>query len=170
MLRRANVRRITADREGSMPARSGKIIIVVAAAASALCAATAFAGPARSGATYRGSLAGSQGHVSITLRISADGARVSAVTLSKLPIYCTGNAPPGARVTFRAATISAAGSFSTTGVDSLVAGPLKGQKVATLTLRGTFGAGGGERGVITTTYSGPAAHCGGKSSYSTRAG
>jgi hypothetical protein len=152
-----------------MPARPRKILVLAAAAVAVSGGAALAAGPVR-GATYRGSLDGSQAHVSIDFRVSAAGSQVTGVTLGKLPIYCTGNAPPGARVAFRAARISAAGTFSTTGADTLVAGPLKGQKVATLTLRGTFAAGGAEHGVLVTTYSGPASHCGGTSSYSARAG
>jgi len=153
-----------------MPPRSRKIpIAILAVAALALAASAALAARAVQGATYRGSLSGGQSHVAISLRVSASGSQVVGVTLGKLPIYCAGNAPPGARVAFRAAKISAAGTFSTTGADTLDAGPLKGQKVATLTLSGSFMAGGAEHGVIATTYSGPAAHCNGRSSYSTRA-
>jgi hypothetical protein len=153
-----------------MPRRSRKILTpILAAAALALAATTALAATAQHGASYRGSLSGSQSHVTISFRVSASGSQVEDVALGRLPIYCTGNAPPGARVTFKAAKITAAWAFSTTCADTLDAGPLKGQKVATLTLSGTFTAHGAEHGVIATTYSGPAAHCNGHSAYSTRA-
>jgi hypothetical protein len=153
---------------GTMQSRSRKIL-VLGAAAFVLAGAGALAASPKHGASYRGSLTGSQAHVTISFHVSADGSAVEDVALSKLPIYCTGNAPPGARIVFKPAKISAAGTFSTTGADTLPAGPLKGQKVATLALSGAFAAGGVAHGVLTTTYSGPAAHCGGKSSYSTRA-
>jgi hypothetical protein len=151
-----------------MPTRSRKIL-VLAAAALALASAAALAASPTGGTHYRGSLTGSQAHVTISFHVSADRSQVEDVALGKLPIYCTGNAPPGARVAFKPAKISATGTFSTTGADTLDAGPLKGQKVATLKLSGSFAAGGAEHGTLATTYSGPAAHCNGRSSYRTHA-
>ena len=132
-----------------------------------LAGAPALAAAPLKGSVYRGSLGGSQSKISISLRVSADGAEVEGLRLSALPIYCPGNGPPGTpTIVFAKARISATGRFASAGKDMINSGPLKGSVVATLKLSGAFTAGGGLRGTITTIYGGPAKSCGGHSSYS----
>ena len=131
-----------------------------------LAGATALAAAPLKGSLYRGSLGGSHSKISISLRVSADGGEVDGLRISALPIYCPGNGPPGTpTIVFAKARISAAGRFSSAGRDMISSGPLKGSVVATLKLSGSFTAGGGVHGTITTIYGGPAKSCGGHSSY-----
>ena len=98
----------------------------------------------------------------------ASGAEVESLRISSLPIYCGGSGPPGTpKIKFQNATISASGSFSSPGKDTIATGPLKGSVAATLVVSGSFSAGGHEHGTVTTTYGGPAKKCGGHSAYST---
>ena len=132
-------------------------------------APVALAATAQAGATYAGSLAGSR-HIAITLHVSPSGRAVVALHIATLPIYCAGNGPPGTpALAFPRSAISQAGKFSASGADMIGSGPLKGSVAATFKVSGTFTAGGRERGVILTTYSGAARHCSGSSAYSTRA-
>jgi hypothetical protein len=117
------------------------------------------------GATYHGAVAG--GKVQLSFRVSADGHRVQALKLSNLPIYCSGSGPPGTELAFTAATVSSSGTFTVRGSDAIASGPLKGTKVATLTVTGTFAAKGHERGVVSVRYVGSASQCSGHSSYAT---
>jgi hypothetical protein len=128
----------------------------------------ALAASAHAGATYTGALAGS-GHIAITFRVSPNARAVVAVQITGLPIYCSGNAPPGIpTLAFPRTAISASGKFAASGKDMIGSGPLKGSVAATFKISGTFMAGGREHGTITTRYGGAAKGCSGSSSYSTR--
>ena len=147
--------------------RNQRAAVSVAVLALALSAAVALAaGPVR-GATYRGSLTGARSSIQISFRVSPGGSQVQAIKLSALPIFCTGGAPPNSTLKFASAGVRA-GTFSTTGRDLLGVGPLKGTVAATLTLSGTFAAGGRESGTVTTIFAGSAKHCGGRARYTTR--
>ena len=136
--------------------------------AFALLATAAFAAAPVKGAGYTGALAGSHSKITISFRVSASGAEVESLRISSLPIYCGGSGPPGTpKIKFQNATISASGSFSSPGRDTIATGPLKGSVVATLVVSGSFSAGGHEHGTVTTTYGGPAKKCGGHSAYIT---
>src|SRR5579859_2486253 len=150
------------------PDRSGTIARAAACGLAALvmAAVPALAAPALRGAVYRGSLGGSQSKIAISFRVSSAGSEVEALRISALPIYCSGNGPPGTpTIVFATARVSAAGTFSSAGKDVIGSGPLKGQVVATLAVSGSFFAGGGAHGRITTSYGGPAKNCGGHSSF-----
>jgi hypothetical protein len=140
-----------------------------AAAATALCTGTALAAGAVAGATYRGTLSALPSKVPISFRVSPDGRQVVAIGLGQLPIYCGGSGPPAAKIAFRAAPISASGTFTAQGRDTIAVGPLKGTAVATLTLTGTFSAGRRESGVVSTHFAGSGSKCGGHSPYTTKA-
>ena len=71
-------------------------------------------------------------------------------------------------ITFTAAKISKAGTFTSTGVQHISTGPLKGQLGARLSITGTFGAGGSEHGAVTVKFP-TAKSCDGTTTYSTRA-
>jgi hypothetical protein len=143
------------------------IITAGLAVALGVMAASALAGGPLRGATYRGSLAGSMSAVAISFHVTANGT-VEGVKLSRLPLYCAGNGPPAARISFASAKVSAQGTFAAAGRDVIASGPVKGSVAATLALTGRFGAGGAESGTLTTTYNGPAKRCGGRSNYATR--
>jgi hypothetical protein len=149
------------DRPGTIVrAAACGLVAVLLAGAPALAAA-----PLK-GSVYRGSLGGSQSKIAISFRVSPGGGEVEALRIGALPIYCPGNGPPGTpTIVFAKARISAAGTFSSAGSDMIGSGPLKGSVVATLKLSGSFSAGGGVHGTITTSYGGPAKDCGGHSSY-----
>ena len=135
----------------------------------AVAAAPALGAPPLKGTVYRGALGGAESNITISFRVSPGGSEVDGIRLSALPIYCPGNGPPGTpAIVFAKARITSAGSFSTTGRDMIGSGPLKGSVAATLTLSGTFAAGGAVHGTIATSYGGPAKSCGGHSSYSAR--
>jgi hypothetical protein len=139
------------------------------AVAAALLLASVAAGAAQvAGATYAGSLGGSQSKVAITLHVSSDGRRVQTVQLSRLPIYCAGGGPPSAQIVFAAAPISRSGGFVANGRDTIAVGPLKGTVVATVTLTGTFGPGRHESGTVSTRFGGSGSRCSGSSRYRTR--
>ncbi len=150
--------------------RSGRVVALAPSGLVALALLTApalAASPVR-GASYRGALGGSHAKIAISFRVSANGSQVQKLRISALPIYCAGSGPPGTpTLSFQGAKISASGTFSSSGKDIISSGPLKGSVAATLRVSGSFAAGGKESGTITTIYSGSAAKCGGRSSYST---
>lgn len=153
--------------------RSGTIARAGACALAALCV---FAAPATAASAltvkaglYAGTLGGGQSKITLSFRVSAAGA-VTAVKISALPIYCSGNGPPGTpSIVFAKARVDASGRFTTKGKDMIASGPLKGSVAATLSLSGAFAAGGRVRGTLTTSYGGPAKSCGGHSSFSAHA-
>ena len=147
-----------------------RAVLAITTGLFACAASAAFAANVSRGATYRGTLSAPQTTVRISFRVSAGGTTVEDVRLSKLPIYCTGSLPPNTKITFKPATISRAGAFSTPGRDVVAVGPLKGTVAATLTLTGTFVSAGRERGVISTTFTGPAKSCSGRTAYRTATG
>jgi hypothetical protein len=140
------------------------------AACSAAVAATALAAAPTRGATYRGALVGARSAIRVSFRVSASGGQVDSITVSALPLYCSGQAPPGARLHFGSAKLGADGRFTATGMDKITVGPLKGSVIARLKLSGAFGAHGTETGVLTSTFlGGLGAKCSGHSSYRTKA-
>jgi hypothetical protein len=137
----------------------------------ALLAAAALAAAPIKGATYRGTLSGARAKITIRFRVSAGATQVQNLRIASLPIYCSGNGPPGApHISFANARISASGSFSSRGKDMITTGPLKSSVVATLLITGTFARDGKESGTVTTTYAGTAKQCGGHSTYTTSSG
>jgi len=151
-----------------MRLRGGHVAGSVAATV-ALPAAAALASLAVAGGSYHGALDGKQSRITISLRVSSDGHRVTSVALSKLPIYCPGAPPPRAKISFQTARIAGDGTFTAKGRDAIAVGPLKGTPVATMKLTGMFAAGRREHGTLTTTFAGSAASkCSGHSSYSTK--
>jgi hypothetical protein len=135
-------------------------------AAPAVAATTLLAASPPKTGVYHGSLGGSQSKISISFRVSAGGGDVEAMKIGALPIYCSGNGPPGTpTIVFQKAAITHAGKFTTRGRDVIASGPLKGSVVATLAVSGTFTAGGGVHGTTATSYGGPAKSCSGRSSY-----
>ncbi len=59
---------------------------------------------------------------------------------TNLPFYCSGGPP--APITFKPAADPQRGTFTTTGVQIISSGPLKGHKGAALTATGRFQSGG----------------------------
>ena len=97
------------------------------------------------GASYSGQLAAPRTSYLVSFKVSASGKQVTALKVSNAPFYCSG----GGRaipVSFASATISKAGTFTSTGKYVIVEGPLKGQVGTKLKLTGKFGKHGGEQG------------------------
>ena len=147
--------------------------IVASATLAVACAGVALAGKAKSpvvkGGSYAGTLAAPRTYITVTFKVSKDGRSVTSLKTNNLPFYCQGGGPP-VPITFKNAPISTAGTFESTGVQIISAGPKKGQKGATLTITGRFLAGRAESGKITTKF--PASSgtsCNGSSTYSTKA-
>lgn len=119
------------------------------------------------GGSYAGSLIPSRDGVLVSFKVSSSGKQVSALTITNIPLYCSGGGKP-IPVHFKNAPISSKGTFSSTGKYVIAEGPKKGQIGTKLKIAGKFLKGGKEQGTLTTTYVG-FANCSGKSSYSTKA-
>jgi hypothetical protein len=146
--------------------RTIAVATACALAAPAVAATTLLAASPPKAGVYHGSLGGSRTKISISFRVSAGGADVEAMKISALPIYCSGNGPPGTpTILFQKAPITHTGKFATKGRDVIASGPLKGSVVATLAVSGIFTAAGSAHGTVATSYGGPAKSCSGTSSY-----
>ena len=150
--------------------RAGGGLLVLVACLLALLTASALAAAPIHGASYRGALTGSRSAIHVSFRVSSSGGAVSSIVVSALPLYCTGQPPPAARIAFSGAKIDSHGTFTALGVDKIGVGPLKGSVIAKLTLTGSFSANRTESGVIQTSFAGgSASRCSGRSPYKTKA-
>ncbi len=130
------------------------------------CTGVALAASQIKGASYSGSLAAPRSSYAVSFKVSASGKRVTGLRISSTPFYCQGGGRP-TPVSFAGATISKAGTFTSTGRYVIKEGPLKGQAGTKLKITGKFAKGGSERGTVTSTYP-KTASCDGKSSYTTK--
>ncbi len=145
-----------------------KASIAVCALGLALAlASVAFAAAVVKGGTYSGGLIPARDGVLVSFKVSANGKKVTGLSTSNLPLYCSGGGPP-IPIHFKSAPISAKGTFSSIGIYHILEGPKKGQLGATLKITGKFLKGGKEQGTLATNYAGFAT-CSGKSPYSTKA-
>jgi hypothetical protein len=129
------------------------------------CASTALAAAPVKGGSYSGQLAAPRSAYLVSFKVSANGKQVTGLKISNTPFYCQGGGPP-IPVHFANATISKAGTFTSTGKYVIVEGPLKGQVGTKLEITGKFAKGGAEQGTVTSTFL-KTAKCSGKSSYTT---
>lgn len=151
-----------------MMASKWKVSTAVCALTLALVlASVAFAANAVKGGSYSGSLIPARDGVVVSFKVSANGKKVTGLSSSNLPLYCSGGGPP-IPIHFKSAAISGKGTFSSTGIYHILEGPKKGQVGANLKITGKFLKGGKEQGTLATNYVG-FANCSGKSSYSTKA-
>jgi hypothetical protein len=118
------------------------------------------------GGSYTGSLVPTRDGVLVSFKVSSSGKQVNALTITNIPLYCSGGGKP-IPVHFKNASISSKGTFSSTGKYVIAEGPKKGQVGNKLKITGKFLKGGKEQGTLTTTYVGFSS-CSGKSSYSTK--
>ena len=139
----------------------------LAVAAIAAGPAVALAVAPEKGASYSGTLAAPRTAIKVSLAVSANGKKVTKLRISDIPLFCSGGGPP-VPITFKAVKISKTGAFKSTGVQHISTGPLKGQLGARLSITGTFGPGGSERGAVTVKFP-TAKSCDGTTTYSTRA-
>ncbi len=145
-----------------------KVSIAVCALVSALVlVSAALAAPLVKGGSYRGGLIPARDGVVVSFKVSASGKKVTGLSTSNIPLYCSGGGPP-IPIYFKSASISGKGTFSSTGIYHVLEGPKKGQVGAKLKITGKFLKGGKEQGTLATNYVGFAS-CSGKSSYSTKA-
>jgi hypothetical protein len=119
------------------------------------------------GGSYRGGLVPSKEEIVVSFKVSSNGKRVTALTITNTPLYCSGGGRP-TPVHFKNASISGKGTFASTGEYVILEGPNKGKVGTKLKITGQFLKGRKERGTLTTTYVG-SPECGGKSPYATRA-
>lgn len=119
------------------------------------------------GGSYSGGLIPTRDGIVLSFKVSANGKKVTGLSSSNLPLYCSGGGPP-IPIHFKSASISGKGTFSSTGVYHILEGPKKGQLGAKLKITGKFLKGGKEQGTLATNYVGFPS-CSGKSSYSTKA-
>ena len=138
--------------------------LVVLAAMFVVGAAFA-AGPVKGG-SYTGSLIPSRDGVTVSFKVSANGKRVSGLSTSNTPLFCSGGGKP-IPVHFKNAAISSKGTFFSTGKYLILEGPKKGQVGASLKISGKFLKGGKERGTLIISYAG-FSNCSGISAYSTK--
>ncbi|HEX4115568.1 MAG TPA: hypothetical protein VHY18_06810 [Solirubrobacteraceae bacterium] len=136
------------------------------ALAALLLAGVALAAAPVTGGSYAGSLIPSRDGVTVSFKVSANGKKVTGLSTSNVPLYCSGGGRP-IPVHFKNANISSKGMFSSAGKYLILEGPKKGQVGANLKITGKFN-GRGEQGTLTTSYVG-FANCSGKSAYSTKA-
>lgn len=127
----------------------------------------AFAANQIKGAGYSGQLSGNRASYLVSFKVSASGKRVTALKISNTPFYCSGGGRP-IPVSFASASISKAGTFTSTGKYVIIEGPLKGQVGTKLEITGKFAKHGGEQGTVTSTYPKTPA-CNGKTTYTAKA-
>jgi hypothetical protein len=132
-----------------------------------LVANVALAASPVKGGSYAGSLIPARDGVTVSFKVSANGNKVTGLSTSNVPLYCSGGGKP-IPVHFKNATISSKGTFSSTGKYLVLEGPKKGQVGANLEISGKFLEGGKERGTLRTSYVGFPG-CSGISAYSTKA-
>ncbi|HEY8304231.1 MAG TPA: hypothetical protein VIG42_06550 [Solirubrobacteraceae bacterium] len=119
------------------------------------------------GGTYMGTLLPATRGIGVSFRVSSNGKKVTLLSITNIPIYCSGGGPP-IPIRFKDAAISSKGAFTSKANYVIKVGPLKGQIGEKLKITGKFLKGRSEQGTLTTTYP-HAAACGGKSPYTTKA-
>jgi hypothetical protein len=119
------------------------------------------------GGSYKGALLPATRAISVSFRVSQSGKQVTALSISNIPIYCSGGGP-AIPIHFKNASISSKGTFASSARYVIEVGPLKGQVGEQMKITGKFLKGKREQGTLTTTYP-KAAACGGKSPYTTTA-
>jgi hypothetical protein len=145
--------------------RAHRTLLAAVAVGVLACASAALAAPAVKGGSYSGQLAAPRSAYLVSFKVSASGKQVTGLKISNTPFYCPGGGRP-IPVHFANATISKAGTFTSTGKYVIVEGPLEGQVGTKLAITGKFAKGGAEQGTVTSTYP-KTPKCNGKSSYTT---
>jgi len=144
-----------------------KVLTVVCALAFALIlASVVFGATVIKGGAYSGNLIPARDGVVVSFKVSPNGKKVTGLSISNIPLYCSGGGPP-IPIHFNGASISSKGTFTSTGIYHNLEGPKKGQVGAKLKITGKFLKGGKEQGTLVTNYVGFAS-CSGKSPYSTK--
>jgi hypothetical protein len=139
----------------------GVLLALVALATTALAAGQV------KGGVYKGGLMPARDGVVVSFKVSSNGKQVTALSISNVPLYCSGGGRP-TPVGFKNALISTKGTFSSTGRYVIKEGPNKGKVGSKLKITGKFSKGRTEQGTLTTTYVG-FSNCSGKSPYTTKA-
>lgn len=130
-------------------------------------AGAAFAVNQANGRSYKGGLLPATRGISVSFEVSGSGKQVSSLTISNIPLYCSGGGP-AIPVHFKNASISSQGAFTSSAQNIIKIGPLEGQVGEKLKITGKFLRGRREQGTLTTVYP-KAPACGGKSPYTTKA-
>jgi len=142
--------------------------LIVATVATLAAAAVVLAAAPVRGATYKGTFNAGFDTVRLSFKVSSNGKRVTNLRVSDTGLYCPGGGGVSP-VHFRDASISANGTFKSTGEYRIAIGPRKGQIGQQLAITGTFKSGKRETGTMKTTYTGlVSSACSGQSTYSTK--
>jgi hypothetical protein len=141
---------------------AGRFTVVVTMAALLALCATALAGAPKPG-TYQGALAAPRTTYLVSMKLS--GVKLTHITLSNVPIYCSGGGP-AIPVAFPGSKLSAAGRFTANATVRIKVGPKKGQIGEKLTLSGRF-AHGKVTGTLKTVFVGFTG-CSGSSRFSAK--
>jgi hypothetical protein len=158
-----------ADHEQEATRMIGKLkgpLAAVIGLAVLLLAGVALAAAPVKGGSYTGSLIPPRDGVTVSFKVSGNGKKLTGLSTSNVPLYCSGGGRP-IPVHFKSAAIAGNGTFSSTGRYLILEGPKKGQVGANLKISGKFLGSGKEQGTLTTSYVG-FANCSGKSAYSTK--
>jgi hypothetical protein len=147
--------------------RAHRTLLAAVAIGGLTCASAALAATPVKGGGYSGQLAAPRSAYLVSFKVAASGKQVTGLKISNTPFYCPGGGPP-IPVHFANATISKAGTFTSTGKYVIVEGPLKGQVGTKLKITGKFTEGAAEQGTVTSTFP-KTPKCSGKSSYTTKA-
>jgi hypothetical protein len=107
--------------------------------------AAAASKPTFKSGTYKGTLAAPRNFITVTLKLT--GKKVSGLTISDVPLFCSGGGRP-IPIHLSKATITTAGRFTSTGTYLFQVGPFKGQVGDQLTINGRFSTKGKLTGTL----------------------
>jgi hypothetical protein len=135
--------------------------LVLTSALLATGVAAAASKPTFKSGTYKATLAAPRNYVTVTLKLT--GKKVSGLTISDVPLFCSGGGP-AIPIHFSKATITTTGKFTSTGKYVIKAGPFKGQVGERLTIKGKFAAKGKLTGTVKVVFLN-APQCGGTTTF-----
>jgi hypothetical protein len=142
--------------------RYGRVGAVLASAVLATGVAAAASKPTFKSGTYKGTLAAPRNSITLTLKLT--GKKVSGLTISNIPLFCSGGGP-AIPIRFSKATITTAGKFTSTGKYVIKVGPFTGQVGERLTIKGRFAPKGKLTGTVKVVFTN-APHCNGTTTFS----
>jgi hypothetical protein len=122
---------------------------VLMSAVLATGVAAAASKPTFKSGTYRGTLAAPRNFITVALKLT--GKKISGLTISDIPLFCSGGGRP-IPIHFSKATITTTGTFTSTGKYLFTIGPFKGKVGERLTITGKFAAKGKLTGTVKVVF------------------
>jgi hypothetical protein len=119
--------------------------------AFASLASVALAADPIDGGVYEGNLSAPKSDVTITLKVSDNGRRVSMIRLSHRPVFCATNRRKRP-VRFKPARITRMGTFRTTTRSMATNGPRANQMKGKLSISGRFTSDGNVTGTVRSKW------------------